>query len=226
MKHNKRKKHYLPTIALLSSAIVGCVYNHQIISQPYVIEAATEWKITHWTWSTIRHSILYSSYLSVNIYPHNGSNSTGIMLFPIPGIPFPYGESIDRKVFKVSIVFGESGKYWHNAPRGLEFNPSKTQLKLANGQIILPSGFTNPQSHNCILSSRETSRFYVDMDKWIVIPDGNKENCIDLIYSIPPPHPKENFDITIFGLRKERQDIDVPTIHFKEGILNPWPPGS
>lgn len=223
--NGRRKRHLLALVLFGSNTIAGCVYKYQIISEPY-IEAATEWKLTRWTWGQTLHAVLYSSKLSLAVYPHNEGKAVGIMLFPIPGIPLPYGEPADRKLFKVSIMFGESLEFRSNVPPNLEFNPSKTQLKLANGQIILPSGFSNPKSDNCILYTGEVVKFYNDTDQWIAIPEGHKKNCIDLLYNISPPSPKENFTITISGLRKERQDVIVPTIHFKEGLLHPWPPGS
>lgn len=219
-----KKAHLFAMAALSSSTIMGCVYNYQVISEPY-IQDATEWKITRWTWSTVRHAVLHSPNLSITVYPHNGSDAVGVMLFPIPGIPFPYGEPANKKLFKISIIFGESIDHWRNVPPHLEFNPSKTVLKLANGQIFLPSGLASPKSDNCMYSG-EAIRFYSDTDKWIALPEGHKKNCIDLIYTVSPPSPQENFDIAVLGLRKNHQEVVVPTLHFKEGVLNPWPPGS
>lgn len=208
----------LAIVVLGSSTISGCVYRYQIISKPH-IKTTSDWEIRRWTWGNTLHAVLYSSNLSVIVYPHNGDKALGIMLFPIPGIPIPYTDLVDRKLFKLSIMFGESIDNWSNAPPHLEFNPSKTVLKLANGQSLLPSGYSKPKNYNCMFHTGKVVRFYNDTDKWIAIPEGHKKNCIDLVYDVTPPPPKENFNITISGLRKGNQDVDVPTIHFEEGVL-------
>jgi hypothetical protein len=92
-----------------------------------------------------------------------------------------------------------------------EFEPSAVTVKLSNGTVLKPKGFT--------CSYTRWDKQYLQSAPAIERAMTMKRNsCFLLFFDYPPLSVEEEFTMNIYGLKRLGQPESIPTVYFRKAI--------
>ncbi|MBI4825122.1 MAG: hypothetical protein HY807_01680 [Nitrospirae bacterium] len=91
------------------------------------------------------------------------------------------------------------------------FNHSDVIVKLGDGTVLKPKGFTCSYTRWDL----EYLRSAPPLSGSIPI---SENNCFLLFFDYPSPSVEEEFEMNLDGLKRNGEAVEVPTVYFKKGI--------
>lgn len=118
-----------------------------------------------------------------------------------------------EKIFVIEASFLDTDFYTLTSPKSdeYEFDSSAVMVKLGNGTVLKPKGFTCSYTRWDL----EYLRSAPPLSGSIPI---SENHCFLLFFDYPTPSVEEEFTMNLDGLKRNGEAVEVPTVYFKKGI--------
>ena len=115
----------------------------------------------------------------------------------------PFNEPV-VDYFRIPLIFIPNNK------NVFTFNPSMTTVTFKNGNKVNAKGFFRITGGLNYLRSAPSLQGSIPLDK--------NEVSVNLFFDVPQPSMDEEFILTIKGLSRSGEPVNVPDLHFRKGM--------